>query len=73
MFNPNRPHKAIVNISFSIYPVEQTGDISGHSVHRVQLQKDQLKHKLLEVKGSTYEECVTNLKELLEYLTKKDK
>lgn len=65
MFRPEMPHKAIINISFSIYPIDQSGDL-GHPVPRQQLQKDELKHKLLDVKGSSYEECVINLKEMLD-------
>ena len=67
--NPNIPHKAVINISFSIYPVGPTGELTGQTVHRSQLNKDGLKHCLLDVKGNTYEECVTNLKEMLEKIT----
>lgn len=69
MFTPNRPHKAVINISFSICPVEATGDISGQNVSRQQLQSDGLKHRLMEVKGSTYVACVEELKTLLEKIT----
>lgn len=64
--NPNIPHKAIINISFTIYPVDATGELSGQSVHRSQLNKDGLKHKLIDVKGNTYDECVIALKEVME-------
>lgn len=70
MFNPNRPHKAVINISFSICPVEATGDVSGQNVSRHQLQQDGLKHRLMEVKGSSYEGCVEELKGLLDKITK---
>lgn len=70
MFDPNRPHKAVINISFSICPVEATGDVSGQNVSRQQLQSDGLKHRLMEVKGSTYVACVEELKILLEKITK---
>ena len=70
MFDPNRPHKAVINISFSICPVEATGDVSGQNVSRQQLQSDGLKHRLMEVKGSSYEDCVEELKTLLEKITK---
>lgn len=70
MFDPNRPHKAVINISFSICPVEATGDVSGQNVSRQQLQNDGLKHRLMEVKGSTYMACVEELKILLEKITK---
>lgn len=63
--NPDVPHKAIVNISFSIYPVDSTGELK-ESVHRSQLQKDGLKHRILDVKGNTYQECVVALKNLME-------
>ena len=64
--DPNRPYKAIVNISFSIYPVEPTGELSGHCVNRFQLKDSGLKHKTLEVSGRTYQECVDALKETME-------
>jgi hypothetical protein len=70
MFTPNHPHKAVINISFSICPVEATGDVSGQNVSRQQLQSDGLKHRLMEVKGSTYGDCVANLKDLLDKITK---
>jgi len=68
--NKNQPHKAIVNVAFSIYPVDNTGELNGQCVNRAQLNADSLKHKMLSVKGSTYEECVANLKELLEKIAK---
>lgn len=67
--NLNIPHKAIINISFSIYPVGPTGELTGQTVHRSQLNKDNLKHQLIDVKGNTYEECVTALKEMLDKIT----
>ena len=72
--NPNIPHKAIINISFSIYPVGPTGELTAQTVHRSQLNKDGLKHFLLDVKGNTYDECVVALKDVLEKITniKKD-
>lgn len=70
VFDPNRPHKAVINISFSICPVEATGEVSGQNVSRQQLQSDGLKHKLMEVKGATYVACVEELKSLLEKITK---
>ena len=63
------PHKAIVNISFSIYPVSATGEL-GQCVNRAQLNKSELKHKMTSVSGSSYEECVTALKGLLEAMLK---
>ena len=63
--NPNLPHKAVINISFSIYPVGPTGELTGQTIHRSQLNKDGLKHCLLDVKGNTYEECVEQLKLML--------
>lgn len=63
--NLDAPHKAVINISFSIYPVGPTGEL-GQTVHRSILNKSGLKHKLLDVKGNTYEECVVALKEVME-------
>lgn len=64
--NLEAPHKAIINISFSIYPVSATGELSGQCINRGQLNKSGLKHKMIDVKGNSYEECVTALKELME-------
>lgn len=64
--NLNAPHKAIINISFMIYPVGPTGELTGQTVPRVQLNKDGLKHRILDVKGNTYEECVIALKDIME-------
>jgi hypothetical protein len=62
----DRPYKAIINISFSIYPVDATGELSGHCVHRAQLKESGLKHKILEVSGKTYQECVDSLKQTMD-------
>lgn len=63
--NPDMPHKAVINISFSIYPVSATGEL-GQCVNRAQLNKSELKHKMMSVSGSSYEECAVALKDLLE-------
>ena len=68
--NPDRPHKAIINIAFSIYPVDITGELSGESVHRNVLQASGLKHRILDVKGNTYEECVQALKDTIDRILK---
>ena len=65
--NQDMPHKAIINISFAIYPVSPTGELNT-SVNRNQLNKSGLKHKMMDVKGDNYEECVENLKALMEKL-----
>lgn len=59
------PHKAIINISFAIYPVSATGELST-SINRAQLNQSGLKHKIMDVKGNSYEECVEELKKLME-------
>ena len=63
--NPDVPHKAIINIAFSIYPVSPTGEL-GRCVDRGQLNRSGLKHKVIDVRGNTYEECVVALKEIME-------
>jgi hypothetical protein len=67
--NPDLPHKAIINISFAIYPVDATGELSGQTVHRTQLNRDGLKHRTLDVKGNTYEECIIALREILDRIS----
>lgn len=67
--NLEMPHKAIINIQFSIYPVSATGEL-GQCINRAQLNKSELKHKMMSVSGNSYEECVVALKDLLEIMLK---
>lgn len=63
--NLELPHKAIVNISFTIYPVIQTGEL-GMPVPRFKLNEEQLKHKMVVITGNSFAECAENLKQYLE-------
>jgi hypothetical protein len=68
--NKELPHKAVINIAFSIYPVTNTGELNGACVTRAQLNESGLKHRLVSVSGSNYEECVIALKNALDRMTK---
>lgn len=61
-----RAHKAIINISFSIYPVNHLGEIEGQTISRKELGAANLKSKIVTVQGGSYEECVSALKEKID-------
>lgn len=56
------PHKAIINISCSVYPVLSTGELSGQIVSRNELKNFGVSNKLLEITGSSLEDCLEKLK-----------
>jgi hypothetical protein len=61
-----KPHKAIININFAVYPIDPTGEINGRSLSRKQIRDANVRPKIIEIKGTTEEECLTLLKEKLE-------
>lgn len=67
--NQELPYKAVINIAFSIYPVSNTGELTGQCVHRAQLNQSGLKHRMVSVSGANYDECVAKLKDTLDRMT----
>lgn len=61
-----KPHKAIININFSVFPVEVTGEASGQLLPTRELREANVRPFTLEVKGATKEECLSALKAKLE-------
>ncbi len=63
-----KPHKAVININFSVFPVEVTGEASGQLLPTRELREAGVRPFTLEVKGTTKEECLAALKTKLESL-----
>lgn len=58
--NLDMPHKAIVNISFTIYPVMPTGEL-GQPIPRFKLNEKELQHKMVVISGDSFDECAEKL------------
>jgi len=63
-----KPHKAIININFQVFPIDVTGEANGFSLSRKQLRDANVRPKTIEVKGNTQEECLEALRQKLESL-----
>lgn len=61
-----KPHKAVININFAVYPIDPTGEVNGRGLSRKQLRDANVRPRIVEVKGTTEEECLTALREKLE-------
>jgi len=70
--NEDYPHKAIINIGFSIYRVGATGEME-NLVPRQTLDKEGLKSKILTVRGNSYRECIEELKLTLDKILRVNK
>lgn len=67
-----KPYKAIINVNFSVFPVDVTGEASGQLLSRKELRESNLHPFVIEVKGETKEECLSSLTKKLERLKSND-
>ncbi len=63
-----KPHKAIININFQVFPIDVTGEANGFCLSRKELKEANVRPKTIEVKGNTKEECLEALRQKLELL-----
>ena len=60
--NAEKPHMAILNVSFLIYEVDSTGQPNGKMVGRQEVIKSGVKPKTVSVLGTDYQDCLDKLK-----------
>ena len=60
------PYKAVININFSVFPVDATGEANGQLLSHRELREANIRPFVLSVKGSTKEECIEALRVKLE-------
>lgn len=64
--NTEKPHMAVINVSFLIYEIDSTGQPNGQMVGRQAIMKSGVKPKTVSVLGTDYQDCLDKLKAKLD-------
>jgi hypothetical protein len=64
--NADKPHIAIMNISFMVYEMDSTGQPTGQTIGRHAVMKSGVRPKILPIIGESYQDCLNKLKEKID-------